>query len=222
VTRQDLPRTSDTSAPIVGIDGTSLAPAAADLSASGLLICGPYRSGRTTVLATLARSLREACPRLELRLLAPRRSALTALSAVFTSVARGGEQCEKAIRDVHVSVLSRSSEAEHPLLVVVVDDIGELADGPAALPLEEIARRGRDVNVRVIAACEVGQARSYSPLLRELRRDGNGLLLEPDLDADGDVLGVRLPRHSAVPFVPGRGFLVSRGRPALVQVATDG
>jgi S-DNA-T family DNA segregation ATPase FtsK/SpoIIIE len=49
-----------------------------------------------------------------------------------------------------------------------------------------------------------------------------GLLLQPDVDLDGDLLGTVLPRRGAVAplaAVPGRGYLVVDGRPGLVQVA---
>jgi S-DNA-T family DNA segregation ATPase FtsK/SpoIIIE len=45
--------------------------------------------------------------------------------------------------------------------------------------------------------------------------------LHPELDVDGDLLGVRLPRRTNAVFPPGRGFLVNRGEVELVQVGTD-
>jgi S-DNA-T family DNA segregation ATPase FtsK/SpoIIIE len=72
----------------------------------------------------------------------------------------------------------------------------------------------------VIAALERGQARHYAPWVRELRKDGTGLLLDPDLDLDGELLGVRLPRRSNAFFPPGRGYLVAGGVARLIQVAS--
>ena len=54
---------------------------------------------------------------------------------------------------------------------------------------------------------------------RELRKDATGLLLDPDLDLDGELLGVRLPRRSNPFFPPGRGYLVVSGTVRLIQVA---
>ena len=73
----------------------------------------------------------------------------------------------------------------------------------------------------MLAAAErVGAQRAFGGWLRELRKDEHGLLLDPDTDTDGDILGARLPRRSNPVFPPGRGYLVDRGSVELVQVAT--
>jgi DNA segregation ATPase FtsK/SpoIIIE, S-DNA-T family len=71
----------------------------------------------------------------------------------------------------------------------------------------------------VLAAAERQVAPSFAPWLVELRKEKYGLLLEPDLAVDGDILGAQLPRRSNPLFPPGRGFLVERGAVELVQVA---
>ena len=83
-----------------------------------------------------------------------------------------------------------------------------------------MVRRGRDLGVWVVAATEAqGAHRTFGGWLRELRNEEHGLLLVPQVDIDGDLLGVRLPRRSATTFPPGRGYLVQRGRIELIQVA---
>jgi S-DNA-T family DNA segregation ATPase FtsK/SpoIIIE len=104
----------------------------------------------------------------------------------------------------------------------VIDDAEEIAESIGAQPLETVVRRGRDLEVRVVAACERQAAqRAFAGWLRELRKEEHGLLLSPDADVDGDLLGVRLPRRTNPIFPPGRGYLVERGTIQLVQVATD-
>ncbi|HEX2381270.1 MAG TPA: FtsK/SpoIIIE domain-containing protein [Acidimicrobiales bacterium] len=74
----------------------------------------------------------------------------------------------------------------------------------------------------VVAAARTDDVRgSYGHWLREVRKSRTGLLLQPDLSSDGDLLGVQLPRRSSTPFRPGRGFLVERGEARLVQIATS-
>jgi S-DNA-T family DNA segregation ATPase FtsK/SpoIIIE len=73
----------------------------------------------------------------------------------------------------------------------------------------------------VVAAARVDDVRgNYGHWLREVRKSRTGLLLQPDLSTDGDLLGVRLPRRSSTPLRPGRGFLVENGEARLVQIAT--
>ena len=54
---------------------------------------------------------------------------------------------------------------------------------------------------------------------RPLRRSKLGVLLRPDIDLDGDILGVTLPRRAPVAMVPGRGYVAAGGEADLVQVA---
>ena len=206
--------------PYVGVDETDLAPACIDLRDAHFLVTGPHRSGRTTALATIVASACRAPDAPLLHLLAPRRSALLDREVWETS-ARGQDACVAAARALLELVDERSPEARHRPLFVVVDDAGELSESIAASTLETLAKRGRDVNVRVIAACENAAARGYSPWIAELRKDANGLLLNPNLDLDGELLGVRLPRRSPRAPIPGRGYLVQGGQAVLVQVAGD-
>lgn len=74
----------------------------------------------------------------------------------------------------------------------------------------------------VVAAARVDDVRaSYGHWLREIRKSRTGLLLQPDLSVDGDLLGVRLPRRVSTPMRAGRGFLVANGEARLVQIATS-
>ena len=63
-------------------------------------------------------------------------------------------------------------------------------------------------------------ANNYPAWIRELRKDGHGLLLDPNLELDGDLLGVRLPRRTNAVHPPGRGYAVAGGVATPVQVAT--
>jgi S-DNA-T family DNA segregation ATPase FtsK/SpoIIIE len=51
------------------------------------------------------------------------------------------------------------------------------------------------------------------------RRSRTGLLLQPDVQTDGALLGVTLPRRPSPPARPGCGYLVQAGGFELVQVA---
>jgi S-DNA-T family DNA segregation ATPase FtsK/SpoIIIE len=117
-------------------------------------------------------------------------------------------------------VRARNPGAIHPPVVVMIDDAGELAQSPAEAALEAILRRGREVDVRVVVAVEAQTARTmWEGWFKEVRKEGQGLLLTPDPDQDGALLGVQLPRHRAASPPPGRGYCVDRGQIRLVQVA---
>jgi S-DNA-T family DNA segregation ATPase FtsK/SpoIIIE len=218
VPRASLPAPGRELAAVLGVGDAELEPVAVDLSERHFLVVGPYRSGRSTTLATLCDSLVRGEPAPELRLLAPRRSPLAELGC-WSAVALGTEACDTAAFELAQAVEMRAGSAGAPL-VIVIDDAEEIAESLGSASLETVVRRGRDLDVRVLAACERQAAqRAFSGWLRELRKEEYGLLLSPDQDVDGDLLGVRLPRRTNPIYPPGRGYLVERGTVQLVQVA---
>jgi S-DNA-T family DNA segregation ATPase FtsK/SpoIIIE len=202
----------------IALSDDDLSPATIDLSQLHFLVIGSYRSGRSTTLETIARGIAEASPNAPIHLLSPRPSPLRD-SELWASMATGLSDCESAAARL-LEEVEGGVYFDRPAFLVV-DDAGELTDARIAAMLERVVRLSRDTRLRVLAAVETGAARGIgSPWIRELRREGHGLLLQPDLDADGDLLGVRLPRRVAAPLVPGRGFIVVRGVAELVHVAS--
>ncbi len=217
VGRDSLGRAESVAALPLGVGEADLGVTTVDLSEMHLLVAGPYRSGRSTALATIATGVREAEPRAALHLLAPRRSPLRELG-FWDSVATSAEACAGKIESLLREAEDGTLESRPTFLVI--DDGGELAEATVISNLERLVRVGRDSRLRVIASVESAAARGIGVgWIRELRREGHGLLLQPDLAAEGDLLGARLPRRVAAPLVPGRGFLVRSGEAELVQVA---
>jgi S-DNA-T family DNA segregation ATPase FtsK/SpoIIIE len=197
---------------VIGIDGDRLEPLSVSLAQQHLLVAGAHHSGLSTALAAVAVSLHAGTPQPALHLLAPRRTPLLGLDNVWTSVAEGVDAC--------ADLAERLAAGDEPL-VVFLDDGLELAEGACAAPLEELLRRGRDAQLRLVAAVDAhGVQRVYGGWLRDLRANRTGLLLQPTTET-ADVLGVRLP-PAAGPMPPGRGFLVDRGAAQLIQVASVG
>jgi hypothetical protein len=72
----------------------------------------------------------------------------------------------------------------------------------------------------VVAAGRADALRAeYGHWTRVVRRSRTGLLLRPDREVDGELLGAVLPRHQLEPERTGRGYLVHGGSAELVQVA---
>ncbi len=110
-------------------------------------------------------------------------------------------------------VLEVAARGDGRRWLVVVDDAHLIAD-PGRL--EDLAAAGE--RCRLLVGGRAPQLHGqFGHWTRHVRRGGTGLLLQPRLDADGDLLGVRLPRRVGVPFVPGRGFLVQAGEARLIQ-----
>jgi S-DNA-T family DNA segregation ATPase FtsK/SpoIIIE len=74
--------------------------------------------------------------------------------------------------------------------------------------------------VTIVASVDNTVARrQYTGVIPEMRKDGVAVLLNPDPDTDGDLVGVALPRRTRGALPEGRGYLAQRGSAELVQVA---
>ncbi len=76
----------------MGVSDEHLGPATVDLSELHFLVVGPYRSGRSTALATIAQARVKRIRKAALHLLAPRRSPLRELD-LWSDVATGADAC---------------------------------------------------------------------------------------------------------------------------------
>ncbi len=192
----------------LGMGAHALEPAAVSLHpAEHLLVAGPARSGRTTTLLTLATALRAARPDVTVVAVLPRPSPL----------AEGPVDRVLGVADLYeLTDLALGARTGGPL-VVLVDDAELVDDGAGVLERLLLARAP---DVHVVAAGRADALRtSYGAWLRLVRQSRAGLLLAPDIDLDGDLLSVRLPRRSPALPAPGRGYLVGGAGPVLIQVA---
>ncbi|MCU1540303.1 MAG: cell division protein FtsK, partial [Arthrobacter sp.] len=70
----------------------------------------------------------------------------------------------------------------------------------------------------VIAAGRSADLRGlYSHWTKTLRKSRLGVLLQPDVDYDGELLGAVLPRRAPVALTAGRGYIAVGGQLALFQ-----
>jgi S-DNA-T family DNA segregation ATPase FtsK/SpoIIIE len=191
----------------VGIAESTLAPAVLRVySAEHALIAGPPRSGRSGLLHALA-SLLTTAPDVGLTVVAPRPSPLRGLD-----LARVVTQ-EDELPDRLAAVAE--SGGRH---VILVDDADALDDPAGAI---ERLLKQRLPEVHLIAAGRADTLRSaYGHWTQQVRRSRSGVLLRPDTDLDGDLLGVRLPRRAPVAVTVARGWLVNDGGAEFIQAAT--
>ncbi|MBI2708946.1 MAG: FHA domain-containing protein [Actinobacteria bacterium] len=193
----------------VGISDRTLAPAPLLLyEGEHALVAGPARSGRSTALASIATVARSVAPHVRLAALALPRSPLSRLPLLDEVV----DPSAGATR----AALDRLGADPRPL-VVLVDDAEQIDDADGALDAL-LARRRADVHVVAAARNDVLRT-LYTHWTRAVRQSRAGILLRPDVDLDGDLLGTHLPRRTTVPLTAGRGYLVVGGEVDLVQVA---
>ncbi|MCV2394553.1 FtsK/SpoIIIE domain-containing protein [Actinotalea sp. M2MS4P-6] len=198
----------------VGGDALRLMGLDAEEHGPGVLVVGPRRSGRSTTLATMARSALDRG--WAVGLVTPRRSPLQDLERERGVV---GVLDLDSPKDAVGAVLSRLAPDSRPTLLLV-DDLELVGtDGPLADAVVNHLGAVRDRPGLVVAAGSVDDlSGAYRGPVPALKRSRCGLFLSPSTPNEGDVLGVRLPRSALGATVPGRGVLVAAGAMHLVQV----
>jgi S-DNA-T family DNA segregation ATPase FtsK/SpoIIIE len=172
------------------------------------LIAGPARSGKSSALETIATALRGSGARVHLAGVGGRRSPLSECPALDRYAGAGGE----------ASALFAMLRVVPGPVVLFIDDAEGFEDVDEAIG--GLLSAGRP-DLHVVAAGRSDALRSlYRHWTQTVRRSKNGLLLRPNIDLDGELAGVTLPRRSPVPFVVGRGYLAQNGELEIVQVAT--
>jgi S-DNA-T family DNA segregation ATPase FtsK/SpoIIIE len=199
---------------LVGVGGDELRPVGVDLvgEGPGLLVAGPPRSGRTTALSVMTRSLLRAGRRV--CLVAPPSSALRQLAGLPGVL---GCLDVEATDDEAAALLALEAGAD----VIVVDDAERFTDSPAGALLESRLRSGHRPYVLAAGNSEDLQS-TYRGFTLEVRRSRCGLLLSPQSTLDGDLVGARLSRTASSTRLPGRGLLAVHGELTPVQVALPG
>ncbi|HEY7720654.1 MAG TPA: FtsK/SpoIIIE domain-containing protein [Pedococcus sp.] len=197
---------------LVGVGGDAVEPVGLAPPTDGRLwlVAGSPRSGTSTALRTIAQSLLGAGARL---------AVVTARPGPLDDLrAHPGVACWAGPDDAGALIAARQ---QHPGLSVLVDDADTLLDTPVEPVLREIGRLAdRDGGLLVCAAKSATLATQYRGVAVEVARQQSGLLLCPQGPAEGDLLGVRVPRWRE--RVAGRGLLVRRGSAIELQVARAG
>ena len=169
----------------LGLGGDSAEPIWLSLeSMPSLLVAGPRRSGRTTLLCGLLEQA--VADGRSVAAVAPERSPLRAQA-----------------KEHHQMIVDEPGDLrDHDL--VLVDD-AEQFDGTALA--EVIEQRLQSATPGLIAAARTDAAlTAFRGLTAELRRAGHGIVLQPDT-LDAELVGVRLARNE-LGGPPGRGIAV--------------
>ena len=234
VLMEDLP-TEVEGSPVLGIASTSLLPLPFEARGS-FVVTGPSGSGRTSSLGSLARSLRRWDPTRKLYLLTPKRSSELSTGVDWTEVAAGPDsivvltaRLEAELRGaqhdpIHPQVHARDHPQDHDQLhegpiAVVIERVDDLAGTAAELVLSSLVKACLDNGHFVVAEGDTSFFSSNFGLPGLLKTSRSGLALQPDGVEGQTVFRSSFPGVNRPDLPEGRGFLVQRGRPELLQVA---
>ena len=214
VTLAELPAAVD-GLPVIGVASETLGPKTFEPRGC-FMVVGPSGSGRTTALATMARSLDRFNGTADLYLFTPRkRSELIGLG-VWTSVAAGTEDVSRLAQELTAAITE--DRLPHPIALVIerVDDLG---GSTAENVLTTLVKACLDNDQFVIAEGEAQFFGSNFGLAGVLKTSRSGLSLHPDGNEGHPVFRANLPALKRSELPEGRGFFVDKGRFELVQVA---
>ncbi|MYW64293.1 cell division protein FtsK [Streptomyces sp. SID8379] len=184
-----------------GVGGDELAAYGPDFAITPtFLVAGPARSGRSTVLATLALSLLST--RTPIVVGAPARSPLRQLAG------RPGVLAVFDDSDIDPTALEEALAAAPQGAVVILDDADLLLKTKAESVLTQIAKSGTETGRGLVIAGQTDRLSSgFSGWHTEARRNRCGLLLKPQNMSDGELIGVKVPRSRLGATSPGRAIL---------------
>ncbi|MHB1472510.1 MAG: FtsK/SpoIIIE domain-containing protein [Dermatophilaceae bacterium] len=204
--------------PVLGIGSTSLSPLPFEPRGS-FVVTGPSGSGRTTSLASLARSLHRWNAAMALYFVTPKRSSELAALSDWAQVAAGAD----AIVALATRLQAEIHEGDHQgPIAVVIERVDDLAGTSAEPSLSGLVKACIDNDQFVVAEGETMFFGSSFGLPGLLKMSRSGLALQPEGTEGQTVFRSGFPAFNRADIPQGRGFLVERGRPEMLQVAMPG
>lgn len=197
--------------PVIGVDDETLQPASI-MARGPLLLAGPPGAGRTVALVTLAYALRRSNPGTELVYIASRKSAVASLPVWDRSLV-GPDDVEEA-----VEALTDHSSANPGKLAIFIEGLTEFTGTLAESGVERLVAASIKDDQWVVGESETSTWSSAWSLAQPFKSGRRGLLINPG-DIEGDsLLNTSLGRVST-DFIPGRGYIVGRGKVRKLQIA---
>jgi S-DNA-T family DNA segregation ATPase FtsK/SpoIIIE len=211
----NLPARDEAGNPAFGLLSTSLEPVGFALRGSQIVI-GPSGSGRTTTVLTMTQAALRAVPGLSTYLLSPRRSALTRAEGVWSEAAVGAD----AARDLARRLLHGVTEAGPggATMLLVVERVQDFENSSAEDEIAELVKEFVNAEQAVVGEADASFFNSNYGLAGAFKSSRSGVALQPSGDEStafsSDYRGVGRDQ-----LLEGRGYVVRRGEPELMQVA---
>ncbi|HEY7718168.1 MAG TPA: FtsK/SpoIIIE domain-containing protein, partial [Pedococcus sp.] len=211
----DLPSTDEQGRAVVGLSSTTLRPVGFALRGAHMVL-GPSGSGRTTAVQTMVQAALRAKPGMRAWLFSPRRSALTRAQGLWAGVAVGAVECEEAAERLRAQVVEAGEDGAS--MLVVVERTQDLDNSGCEDALADLVRDLVNSEQVVVAEADSSFFNSSYGLAGVFRGGRSGVSLQPNGD-DSQAFSVDYRGVSADQVLEGRGYLVARGTPELIQVA---
>lgn len=212
VPASDMPAQED-GMPVFGVADDTLAPRGFEPIGS-FVISGPPASGKTNTLKALVVAMERFNPRVKMYHFGTRRSELKDFRPWVRSAIRPEDEKELATELTELI----GSDSPDARILIVIEDIPHLADGPADRPMRALLQALNNSEHMLIADAEISRASGSIGVLGEWKAGRQGIVLKPDT-YDGDtIFKTPFGRVKRSDFPVGRGIFVQAGRSVTMQI----
>jgi S-DNA-T family DNA segregation ATPase FtsK/SpoIIIE len=208
-----MPRAAD-GLPVFGVADDTLEPRGFDPVGS-FVVTGPPQSGKTNALKALVVAMERFDPDVKLFHFGSRRSQLKDFRPWVRSATRPDDEKELATELADLV----ADDAVPGRILIVVEDIPHLADGPAERPMRALLQALNNSDHMLVGEAEITRAGGSAGLLGEWKAARQGIALKPDAYDGESLFKVPFGRVKRTDFPDGRGIFVQAGRSVTMQLA---
>ena len=199
--------------PVFGVADDTLAPHGFEPVGS-FVVSGPPSSGRTNALKALVTAVERFDPDVRMYHLGSRRAELKDFRPWVRSATRPDDEKELATELAELVV----SDAPGGRIMIVVEDMPHLADGPADRPMRALLQAMNDSDHLLIGEAEISRASGSIGVLGEWKSGRQGIVLKPDTYDGEAIFKTPFGRVKRSDFPVGRGIFVQAGRAVTMQM----
>ncbi len=211
VPASDMPAQVD-GMPVFGVADDTLAPRGFEPIGS-FVVSGPPASGRTNALKALIVAVERFDPTVRLYHFGSRRAELKDFRPWVKSATKPEDERDLAAELAELVV----TEGEGRIMIVV-EDMPHLADGPADRPMRALLQAMNDSEHLLIGDAEISRATGSIGVLGEWKTGRQGIVLKPDTYDGEAIFKTPFGRVKRSDFPVGRGIFVQAGRAVTVQM----
>ena len=199
--------------PVFGVADDSLAPHGFEPIGS-FVVSGPPVSGKTNALKALIVAMERYDPNVRMYHFGSRRAELKDFRPWVRSATKAEDEKELATELAELVV----SDAQNGRIMIVIEDIPHLADGPADRPMRALLQAMNNSDHLLIGEAEISRASGSIGVLGEWKTGRQGIVLKPDTYDGEGIFKTPFGRVKRADFPVGRGIFVQAGRTVTMQM----
>ncbi|WP_194421436.1 FtsK/SpoIIIE domain-containing protein [Microbacterium abyssi] len=208
----DMPAAAD-GMPVFGVADDTLAPRG--FEPLGLfVVAGPPASGRTNALKALVIAMERFDPEVRMYHFGSRRSQLKDFRPWVRSAVKPEDEKELASELLELV----TSDSPGSRIMIVVEDVPHLADGPADRPMRALLQAMNNSDHLLIGDAEISRVSGSIGVVGEWKAGRQGIVLKPDTYDGESIFKTPFGRVKRTDFPVGRGIFVQAGRTVTMQM----